>query len=298
MIIKGSLSIASRDLVGATSYLKTVITMKALICGFVILFVSTVTGCGVRKLVDVQWDRHGSETQPGQYPWHVSIYYFEDRALAFKCGGTLISKRVVLTAANCVVDQQNKTLVPQRMIVRLGKQHLFIRDELTEEVHVGKIEIHPNYDSSLMQNDIAKIVLEKEVNYTDYIQPICLWNRAVEDASDVVNSQGVAVKLEDSQNYHLSQINLTVISALECLKSDREFFSQVLSTSNYCAGLANGVKVWTGDSGTGMYFEENGIWKLRGLVSSSPQTDSDASRKYSLFTDVAQYRDWIVDQGS
>lgn len=46
-----------------------------------------------------------------------------------------------------------------------------------------------------------------------------------------------------------------------------------------------------------MTFEENGIFYIRGIVSSTPSTQSSVcdSMEYSILTDVAQYLTWIRD---
>jgi len=63
-----------------------------------------------------------------------------------------------------------------------------------------------------------------------------------------------------------------------------------------------GSSVCNGDSGGGMVFPErqrdgSEIWNLRGIVSNSKTDDNDNTRcneyNYIIFTDVAQYLDWI-----
>lgn len=59
----------------------------------------------------------------------------------------------------------------------------------------------------------------------------------------------------------------------------------------------SGTGACMGDSGGGMYFEENKSYTLRGIVSqtralSSTDVACDPEH-YVVFTDVAQYLDWI-----
>ena len=51
-------------------------------------------------------------------------------------------------------------------------------------VTVAEIIIHPDYDSSTSDNDIAMIRLSSPVTFTDYIRPVCL------AASDSVFNSG------------------------------------------------------------------------------------------------------------
>ncbi|KFB41229.1 AGAP008193-PA-like protein [Anopheles sinensis] len=66
----------------------------------------------------------------------------------------------------------------------------------------------------------------------------------------------------------------------------------------YCAGGKNNVSACNGDSGGGMFFNINGTWILRGIVSFSPSRPNvnvslcDSS-KPTVFTDVSKYYNWI-----
>lgn len=44
---------------------------------------------------------HGKKAEFGQFPWHVSLLT-QKNSNWFSCGGSLISKTVVLTAAHCL----------------------------------------------------------------------------------------------------------------------------------------------------------------------------------------------------
>lgn len=45
------------------------------------------------------------------WPWHAAIYHKENGDFAYKCGGTLISSNLILTAAHCVMISREKVLV-------------------------------------------------------------------------------------------------------------------------------------------------------------------------------------------
>lgn len=44
----------------------------------------------------------------GRWPWHLAIYHSEGVYLNYICGGSIISKEYVVTAAHCVTRPRTK----------------------------------------------------------------------------------------------------------------------------------------------------------------------------------------------
>lgn len=58
----------------------------------------------------------GSATEAGDWPWHTAIMRLDKSTLTYICGGTLISKYVVLTGKN--VDKSKMLLYKLNTISR------------------------------------------------------------------------------------------------------------------------------------------------------------------------------------
>lgn len=100
----------------------------------------------------------------------------------------------------------------------------------------------------------------------------------------------------------LTQAKMPVVSKETCIYSFPEFYSKFTTQKTYCAGFRNGTSVCNGDSGGGMVFMKQGgsryspVFQLRGLVSISVALQNESkcdATHYVVFTDVAQYLDWI-----
>lgn len=72
--------------------------------------------------------------------------------------------------------------------------------------------------------------------------------------------------------------------------------SNLISRRTFCGGYANGTSVCVGDSGSGLIVEHQGIFYLRGIVSSSitdPFIGCNIT-SYSILTDVLEFYSWIT----
>ncbi|XP_017077527.1 serine protease grass-like [Drosophila eugracilis] len=123
----------------------------------------------------------GNEIRMGSRPWMVLLKYDIQDAherTAFKCGGTLITSRYILTAAHCILDSL--------ITIRLGEHKISTeRDCETygstevclppyQDVSVENYVVHEGYDNITLHYDIALVRLARSVEFSKFIKPICL----------------------------------------------------------------------------------------------------------------------------
>lgn len=189
----------------------------------------------------------------------------------------------------------------ENYLIHLGKHRLGTIDEHTREFKVERAIVHKSYKRETFAHDIGLLKLSGQVQYTNYIQPICLWDelphQSVYSKTGYIVGWG-ATEVGDEAAQVLREAQMPVVDTLQCLDSNREVFWPFLSVNNYCAGYTNGTSVCRGDSGSGMFVNLNGLWKIRGLVSFGVKGRNGAScnpRDYVIFTDVLKYIDWIKE---
>ncbi|KAI4579309.1 hypothetical protein MJG53_001183 [Ovis ammon polii x Ovis aries] len=110
----------------------------------------------------------GNDSREGAWPWVVALYFNDQQV----CGASLVSRDWLVSAAHCVYG---RNLEPSKWKAVLG---LYMASNLTspqiETRLIDQIVINPHYNKRRKDSDIAMMHLELKVNYTDYIQPICL----------------------------------------------------------------------------------------------------------------------------
>lgn len=125
----------------------------------------------------------GEDAAINEYPWVAYVKY--GRTL---CGGSLINRRYVLTAAHCFRENG------LRGVVRLGEHDLrtdpdcrfsLLHRKKTcapkyQKFKMEKISIHENFDNVTKHNDIALIRLDRNVEFSENIQAICLPNASAD----------------------------------------------------------------------------------------------------------------------
>uniref|UniRef100_A0A2H1VLP9 SFRICE_019520 n=1 Tax=Spodoptera frugiperda TaxID=7108 RepID=A0A2H1VLP9_SPOFR len=251
----------------------------------------------------------GRPAMHGELPWHVGVYYKKNKPYEQICGGSIISRKAVLSAAHCFWKLEAME-PPCRYAVQAGKLFRDWNDEQDEEVQqrdVIDIKIPPHYRGvqTNFQYDLALVILEKSLFFKMLVQPVCLDFGPEMDKRHLkpgsmgkIAGWGYTSEAGEPSPY-LKVADLPSVGIQQCLNETSFAFKVYITVDKICAGYTNGTAtVCKGDSGGGLSFpeQENGVTKyyLRGIVSTAPADGLTCNTvTLTTFTHVASHNNFI-----
>lgn len=217
------------------------------------------------------------------YPWMVSI-----QTSGHFCGGVLIGKDWVLTAAHCLesVSADDLTLI-------IGTNNI---GPLTEgEVKQAQwFALHPEYINDRFYHDYAIIKLDSSSAQT----PI----KIISEVSNASIPQGESLRVI---GWGLTEEDNNASAPSQLMQVDVDFQSDEVCQGIYgnlgigdywqyalCAGVDEGGKdACQGDSGGPILAQGNGEWLLMGLVSWGDGCGREG--RFGVYSEVSAIQDWI-----
>ncbi|CAL8086660.1 unnamed protein product [Orchesella dallaii] len=185
--------------------------------------------CGKRNAHGVGFRIVGGtdgEAQLGEFPWMIAVTELtKDRqGTIYICGGSLIHPRVVVTAAHCL---ENKS--PENLRIRAGEWDTQTEKEdpfIHHDRLVSKLIMHEDYNKrTVLKNDIALLVLSKDLPMASHIGPVCLSDDLQPVAGQRCFASGWGKNLygkEGSYQTILKKVDLPTIPNRECQSLLRE----------------------------------------------------------------------------
>ncbi|KAJ1926649.1 Testisin [Tieghemiomyces parasiticus] len=243
----------------------------------------------------------GTDAKIGDVPMFAALYRTEYGTLS--CGGSILSKNIILTAAHCVVKPPSTRLAgPKQYVVRNPSELKYSVGNLqTNKPNlrtVTKIIVHDQFNlTGELKNDIALLQVE-DVPLSDTIKTIKIYMGSLSEG-DLLSAAGMGITdpKNDAPNTELDIVTLPIESKATCNAVVPDY--QDSNGSQVCAGGVAGKDTCSGDSGGPLYKIFGKDHAQVGLTSfgGGPKEDSPicgAAKGVGIYTHVASYIDWIA----
>ena len=245
----------------------------------------TQTGeCGKRS---VQASRiiSGSNAARGSWPWQILLKK-DTRSL---CGGAIINSHWILTAAHCVKDVNGPTYT-----VIAGEHDTRIHEGSEATYTVDKVYVHPRYQSSNKDNDIALLKTTKPITFSKYVKPVCVGKKRVSPGTRCYVTGWGRKKSNGRMSAVLQEAMLPVVETSVCHRKNLHALGIEVSDAMLCGGDAGMTKKngCHGDSGGPYVCRVSSSWQLHGIVSHG-DSKCDAEIAYTVFARVSHFSGWI-----
>jgi len=215
----------------------------------------------------------GVEALVGEFPFIVSL---QSNSFGHFCGGSLIKKNWVLTAAHCVEGGYLNSIV-------IGLHKLSVTTG-SEKFAAAQIIKNPGWDSNTMDYDFALIKLDKESKFT----PVALNAKELTGEVDFVTTGWGTTSEGGDISDPLLKVTVPMVSKESCEAA----YPGQLTGRMVCAGYeAGGKDSCQGDSGGPLVMGTGSGRYLAGVVSWGEGCAQP--NKYGVYSKVSSVISWI-----
>ena len=226
----------------------------------------------------------GSPAAEGAWPSQVALIDRE-RGSTFQgqfCGGTVIDRSWILTAAHCVRVPGDWTPTPSQIDVLVGTNSL---DGGGTKIRAVEFRIHPGWRADELRNDVALIRLDHPVPNGTAIQALATASDGGPGVEAIATGWGAQNDPPTQFPSELRQVTMDMGSDAQCYDVVGPYFDAATQT---CAWRpAKGVCF--GDSGGPLVVDRDGQYVQVGISSYV----LECGNYPSYFTQVSSFSTWI-----
>ncbi|XP_011867927.1 PREDICTED: chymotrypsin-1-like [Vollenhovia emeryi] len=252
--------------------------MKQLSCILIALAIVGVYGDEPDKLVN------GIPANINDYPHCISMRMNGNHM----CGGSLIDKQYVLTAAHCLVSLKQNPSLLKSVTVFTGTTYLNSGGQAHKIANVWYHESYdPNFPSGRGPYDIGLIKLAAPVQFGPTQQPIKLPTRNIAKDDSVTIAAWGSTGFRKAIHNNLQKLHAKAMLPDLCQQYHKNSMP-IHSSNEFCTLITYGTGLCNGDSGSGLIRDTDNT--IVGLVSGGRPC---ALGYPDVYTNVYSYISWI-----
>ncbi|XP_030634122.1 elastase-1-like [Chanos chanos] len=229
----------------------------------------------------------GEIARPNSWPWQISLQYKSGSNYYHTCGGSLIRKQWVMTAAHCVDSRRTWRVV-------LGDHNISAHEGKEQYIGVSHVYIHPNWNSNRISNgyDIALLRLSNEAVLNSNVQLALLppSGQVLPHNNPCYITGWGRTSTGGQLSSQLKQAYLPVVDHKTC--SSGSWWGGSVKTTMVCAG-GGSLSGCQGDSGGPLNCQVSGRYYVHGVTSFVSAQGCNQQRKPTVFTRVSAYISWL-----
>ncbi|EDW46170.1 serine protease SP24D [Drosophila sechellia] len=220
----------------------------------------------------------GTRAREGQFPHQISLR----RRGSHTCGGSIISKDYVVTAAHCV-KQGNNVAPANQLEIQAGS---LLLSSVGVRVPVATVTVHPSYQGN--GHDVAVLRLRNSLTFNSNIAAIKLATEDPPNDANVDISGWGAISQRGPLSNSLLYVQVKALSRETCQKS----YLRQLPETTMCLLHPKDKGACYGDSGGPATYQGKLVGVASFVIGACGRSAPDGYER------VSKLRNWIAEKAS